>query len=218
VALTGFLRENTGKRSTTGTWIAAETIGCDPRVQQRVVHLGIAWDIWVPEGVAAVVASGMFLFAALALALFGCRSFAAPDTTPPPEAASGLPPVVVVPGAPAACRASWVFAGPAPPSAEPGAPFQQYAGVLEGAAFGACTLMGPTSDGDWLWVLMSFEPGFRGALRCSMDGLRSAHLQVGPSELALSEGIKATFALMDLELAAARIIPSEARPCPVEAD
>ncbi len=163
-----------------------------------------------------MVASGMtpLLSIATILAALGCRSVASP--APGPAPAEAIAAVVVVPGAPAACRASWVFAAPPPPDAREHEPFRQVAGVLHGASFGACTLMGPTEEGGWLWVLMSFEPGYRGALSCTVEESVSPHLQVGPPQLALPAGIKAKFLQMDPELAIARVIPTESIPCVLE--
>ena len=165
-----------------------------------------------------MVASCMLTSLALTIIFLGCRGVTAPEVAQLRQAEVELPSLLVVPGAPDHCRASWVFEGPIPVGAQPEDPFRQVPGVLEGAAFGACTLMGPTHEGGWLWVLMSFEPGFRGALRCVIDELRSPALQVGPVDLVAPEGMKIKILLMDPAQAAARIIPMESIPCPALAE
>ncbi|MFH1468355.1 MAG: hypothetical protein ABIO70_28460, partial [Pseudomonadota bacterium] len=108
---------------------------------------------------------------------------------------AGGPRSLTVPGAPEGCRASWVLSALPPPGG--GAVFRQVPGEVELEGFGACTLMGPVDDGRWLWVLMSFEPGWRGAIRCQAGGRRSPELVVGGPEVVAPVGVKVDLAGMD---------------------
>lgn len=123
-------------------------------------------------------------------------------------------PVLWVKGPTEHCRATYVFVGPVHEGAGDAERFKQYPGTLDGAAFGACTLMGPSLRGEWLWVLMSFEPGFRGPLSCWIGTQRSPTLEVTGSDQPLPEHVRARFLLMEAELAAQRIVPAGSEPCP----
>ncbi len=92
--------------------------------------------------------------------------------------------------------------------------FRQYSGTLDGADFGACTLMGPTPAGDWLWVLMSFEPGFRGSLSCWVGSQRSPTLVVMDAAAPLPEQVRARYLFMDPMQLAERVVPMGLEPCP----
>jgi hypothetical protein len=140
---------------------------------------------------------------ALALLLAGCAR------------PGGGPRQIVVPGAPEGCRASWVLG--APPPREGGTGFRQVPGVVEMEGFGACTLLGPAQDGRWRWVLMSFEPGWRGEVRCRAGGQRSPLLLVGGPEVEVPAGVKVDLAGMDaaeIEAAGRGVVPSTAGACP----
>lgn len=144
----------------------------------------------------------------LLLVLAGCAT--APDALP---ARAALP----VPGPPEGCRASWVIAGPAPRHAPAGGPFRQVPGRLAGMEHGACALLGPDPEGVWRWVLMGFEPGFRGEISCRAAGLRSPVLLVGDPALPAPPGVKVDLSAMDageIEAAARGAIPTRAEPCP----
>ena len=121
---------------------------------------------------------------------------------------------VVVRGPTERCRASYVYLGPVYEQAESDGIFRQYKGTLDGADFGACTLMGPTALNEWLWVVMSWEPGFRGELSCWIGTQRSPTLQVIGSDGPVPEQIKIKYLFMDAAAAAARVIPSGSEPCP----
>jgi hypothetical protein len=146
--------------------------------------------------------------------LLGCvQAIRGPQHAPEPA------PVVIQPSAQVRgpterCRASYVFAGSAPPDARAADPFQQREGVLQGAAFGACVQMGPTELDEWIWVLMPFEPGFRGTVHCQVGDQRSLALEVVDADGSLPDWIRGRYAFMDAQQAAARIVPGASEPCP----
>lgn len=149
------------------------------------------------------------------LTLIGCALNAGveslPTAVPPPPSTE---PAIEVRGPTERCRASYVFVGPEYGQAPDDGVFRQFSAVLEGADFGACTLMGPSERGDWLWVLMSWEPGFRGELSCWIGDQRSPTVRVLDTDGPLPEDVKIKFLYMDDQAATDRVIPSGSDPCP----
>ncbi len=143
------------------------------------------------------------------LAAVGCAVLSGAPTSPPQP----VGPAVEVRGPTERCRATYVFLGPVYEGADRQV-FKQYPGTLDGADFGACTLMGPSKRGEWLWVLMSFEPGFRGTLSCWIGDQRSPTLEVVDSDGPLPAYIRGRYLFMDAEQAASRVVPVGAEPCP----
>jgi hypothetical protein len=134
------------------------------------------------------------------------------------ESAAEPPPMVGAPlalrGPTEGCRATYVFTAAPHDAAAERETFYQYPATLDGVEFGSCTLMGPTLDYEWLWVVMVFEPGFRGQVSCWSGSQRSAILEVVDQDGPVPDGFVAKYHLMDPAQAAQRIIPSSSPPCP----
>jgi hypothetical protein len=162
-----------------------------------------------------VVGSVMVSLVRNLVALLGCALNVGvesmPIPVPPPPSSE---PAIEVRGPTEGCRASYVFVGPVYEQAPEDGIFRQFPAVLDGAGFGACTLMGPSKSGDWLWVMMSWEPGFRGELSCWIGDQRSPTVQVLGLDGPLPEHVKIKFLHMDELAAANRVIPSGSEPCP----
>ncbi len=134
---------------------------------------------------------------------------------PPPRApAMSSEPAIQVRGPTEHCRATYVFVGPVYEDALDVEQFKQYPGILDGVDFGSCTLMGPSLRGDWLWVMMSFEPGFRGTISCWIGSQRSPTLEVVEDSGPLPEHIRARYLYMDERLLEQRVVPIGSDPCP----
>jgi hypothetical protein len=167
------------------------------------------------ETLGMVVGSGMFSLIRNLLALLGCALHTGSEALPTPASPPpSTEPVIEVRGPPEHCRASYVFVGPAYEQGPGDGIFRQYPAVLEGAAFGACTLMGPTKSGDWLWVVMSWERGFRGELSCWIGEQRSPTVVVLGQDGPLPGHVKIKFLDMAEQAAQDRVIPSGSDPCP----
>ncbi len=147
------------------------------------------------------------------LLLIGCALLSGRPTQGRPPPMLDEPPIPVR-GPTERCRVSYVFAGPVAAGAPADGHFRQFSGTLDGAGFGSCTLMGPTEEGEWLWVLMSFERGFRGELSCWVGKQRSPTLLVVADDGPLPEDFKVKYLFMDPELEEGRVLPSESAPCP----
>lgn len=163
---------------------------------------------WSALACAMISARSVFCF------LLGClQALRGPE--PGPESfREPVEPSAQVRGPTERCRATYVFVGTAPAQAGASDAFRQREGVLRGIDFGACVLMGPTAREEWLWVLMPFEPGFRGTLYCELDEQRSPALEVTDPSAGLPDWIRGRYASMDPLQAAARIVPSSNDPCP----
>ncbi len=148
------------------------------------------------------------------LAVLGCAVGAGVQghgLRPPPMSSQ---PAIAVRGPTEHCRATYVFLGPVYEQAENPDVFKQYPGTLDGADFGACTLLGPSLRGEWLWVMMSFETGFRGELSCWVGTQRSPTLEVVGSDQPLPDHIRGRYLFMDQGAVDGRIVPTGSQPCP----